>query len=226
MSGDDLSGLELLCMHSAGAEPHYFGASSAFSFTKLFSATLRGVRAQGPGLTMAGISNNASKSRPKPAPAPFPDEAILTRLTTAYFDQVHPQFPFLHRPTYLKWESDVLACRRNGEPPDQAQLFFVYAIAAIGTLAMPAATDLKAEVRPTICDNLVLVTYVDIFISQGPLCFCGSIIRGGDAAEYATVNPSHPMLRYVLHEITHGCINMVKPSVYISCGGARRLIRL
>ncbi|KAK1856070.1 flavin-binding monooxygenase [Colletotrichum chrysophilum] len=36
--------LDLLCLRAAGGEPHYFGSSSAFSFTKLFTARLRGAQ--------------------------------------------------------------------------------------------------------------------------------------------------------------------------------------
>lgn len=146
MSDDDLSGLELLCVHSAGGEPHYFGASSALSFTKTFSATLRGVRAQGPGLTMGGIPDFNVTSRPRPLPAEFPDEATLQKLTSAYFDLVHPQFPFLHRPTYLSWEEGVLAAHRDGYLPNRVHLFFVYAIAAVGALAVPVVENVKPEV--------------------------------------------------------------------------------
>ncbi|KAF4420658.1 Regulatory protein CAT8 [Colletotrichum fructicola] len=40
--------LDLLCLRAAGGEPHYFGSSSAFSFTKLFTARLRGAQVRGP----------------------------------------------------------------------------------------------------------------------------------------------------------------------------------
>lgn len=49
-------------------------------------------------------------------------------LTTAYFEQVHPQFPFLHRPTYQKWEEDVLAASEAGKSPNPVYAFFVYAV--------------------------------------------------------------------------------------------------
>lgn len=125
---DDFSSLGLLCLQSAGGDPHYFGTSSAYSFTKMFSATLRAVRSQGPGLTMAGIpvaSGQLTQSRP--TPVSLPDRAITSMLTTTYFDQVHPQFPFLHQPSYLKWEEEVMDAIENGTP-DPTELFFVYAV--------------------------------------------------------------------------------------------------
>ncbi|XXH00784.1 hypothetical protein Hte_007135 [Hypoxylon texense] len=142
---DDVSNLDLLCLRAAGGDPHYFGTSSDFSLTKLFSATLRGVQAQGPGLTMGGVSNSTILSRPLPTPKQLPERAVLVRLTTAYFEQVHPQFPLLHRPTYLEWEEDVLRAREKGELPNPTYLFFVYAVAAVGALTNADSGDTLPE---------------------------------------------------------------------------------
>ena len=54
-------------------------------------------------------------------------------LTIAYFDQVHPQFPFLHKPTYLQWEEEVMVARENGYAPNPAHMFFVYAVSLVMT---------------------------------------------------------------------------------------------
>ena len=48
-------------------------------------------------------------------------------------------FALLHRPTYLQWESDVMAAQEGGFPPNPAHLFFVYALAAVGALIGPLA---------------------------------------------------------------------------------------
>ena len=131
---DDLSSLELLCLRSAGGEPHYFGASSAYSFTKLFSATLRAFRTQAPGLSMAGVTDSAVQSRPRATPLPLPDRTVTSMLSTAYFEQVHPQFPFLHHPTYLEWEENVMTAYEQGLPPRPTELFFVYAVSQMKSL--------------------------------------------------------------------------------------------
>jgi hypothetical protein len=127
---EDPSSLELLIVRSAGAEPHYFGASSAYSFTKMFSASLRAVRRQAPGLTMSGIVDESCRSRLSTTPAPLPSRALVSMLTSAYFDQVHPQFPFLHRPTYLEWENEVLTASEAGLTPNPVNTFFVYAVSS------------------------------------------------------------------------------------------------
>lgn len=164
---DDVSSLELLFLRSAGAEPHFFGASSAYSFTKMFSASLRAVRKQGPGLTMSGIMDKTCQARPLPTPAPLPNRAIVTMLTTAYFEQIHPQFPFLHRPTYQNWEEEVLAASEAGTTPNPVSAFFVFAVSeassqenipkltyqlcAVGALTGPLAGATLPEVCQFVC---------------------------------------------------------------------------
>ncbi|VUC29949.1 unnamed protein product [Clonostachys rosea] len=140
---DEYSKVELLCLQSSG-EPHYFGASSAYSFSRLFSSTLRAWRSQAPGLSMSGITESTVQARPRPAPVSLPDRALVTMLTSSYFEQVHPQFPFLHRPTYLRWEEDVLSALAKDESPDPTSLFFVYALSAVGALT----TSIAAETLP------------------------------------------------------------------------------
>ncbi|EXJ82089.1 hypothetical protein A1O1_08158 [Capronia coronata CBS 617.96] len=151
---DDSSSLELLCLRSAGAEPHFFGASSGYSFTKMFSASLRSVREQAPGLTLSGIVEKTCVKRTTPTPAPLPNRPIVNMLTTAYFEQVHPQFPFLHRPTYEKWEEEVLAASESGKTPNPTYAFFVYALCAVGALTGPLAGATLPEGLYAAAENL------------------------------------------------------------------------
>jgi hypothetical protein len=130
----------MLCLRSAGAEPHYFGASSAYSFTKMFSATLRAKRAQGPGISMSGVADTAVQCRPTATPAPLPGRAFTSMLTSAYFEQVHPQFPFLHRPTYLEWEEEVMAACEGGYAPHPTKAFFVFAVSTLFFRLSPELT--------------------------------------------------------------------------------------
>lgn len=127
-AADDGTNLEMLCLRSAGADPHYFGSSSAYSFTKIFSASLRAVRSKAPGMSLSGVADSFTQSRPTPSPAPLPDRSLTTMLTSAYFEQIHPQFPFLHRPSYLQWEEEVLRACEQGYAPEPTKAFFVYAV--------------------------------------------------------------------------------------------------
>ena len=130
-AAEDGTNLEMLCLRSAGADPHYFGSSSAYSFTKIFSASLRAVRSKAPGMSLSGVADSFTQSRPTPSPAPLPDRSLTTMLTSAYFEQIHPQFPFLHRPTYLQWEEEVLRACEQGYAPEPTKAFFVYAVSAL-----------------------------------------------------------------------------------------------
>lgn len=58
-------------------------------------------------------------------------------LTTAYFEQVHPQFPFLHRPSYQEREDQVLSDAEAGKTPNPIHAFFVY-IVSVASLTSPA----------------------------------------------------------------------------------------
>ncbi|KAF2871916.1 fungal-specific transcription factor domain-containing protein, partial [Massariosphaeria phaeospora] len=146
-AGDDAANMELLCLRSVGADPHYFGASSTYSFKKVFSASLRAIRTQAPGLSMSGYADSGIQFRPKSNPVPLPGRSFTTMLTSAYFDQVHPQFPFIHQPTYLQWENEVLEACEGGYSPDPAQAFFVYYLSAVGALTGPLAGGNLPEVR-------------------------------------------------------------------------------
>ncbi|KAJ5289210.1 sterigmatocystin biosynthesis monooxygenase stcW [Penicillium angulare] len=136
---DGPSPLEMLCLRAAGGEPHYFGSSSAYSFTKLFSAQLRGAQFRMPGLVMSGVTHPYVSNRPRPVPAPLPDRSATRILTNSYFENVHPPYPFLHWPTFLRYEDEVMTACENGLAPDPVQSYFVYMVAAVGALTGPFA---------------------------------------------------------------------------------------
>lgn len=136
---DDATNLEMLCLRSAGADPHYFGASSAYSFTKIFSASLRAVRTRAPGMSLSGVADSSVQLRPSPSPVPLPGRSLTVMLTSAYFEQIHPQFPFLHRPTYAQWEEEVLEACEGGYAPEPTRAFFVYAVGIVEDLGCSLA---------------------------------------------------------------------------------------
>ena len=135
----EATSLELLCLRAAGGEPHYFGSSSAYSFTKLFSAQLRGAQFRIPGLSMGGVSHPYVQNRPRPVPAPLPDRAATRILTNAYYENVHPPYPFLHWPTFLEYQDRVMTACESGLTPNPVASIFVYMVAAVGALTGPFA---------------------------------------------------------------------------------------
>lgn len=129
------SEVALLCLSAAGREPHYFGPSSAVSFSRIVSATM--------GLTVSEDTTSSTSPRVEPErddgdsqgrdprrDAPrlcLPSPNTASRLVQAYFANIHPQYPFLHRPTFGKWHEEVRSALEYGETEDVAKfpLFFV-----------------------------------------------------------------------------------------------------
>lgn len=63
-------------------------------------------------------------------PLPLPPESQARVLVDHYFDVIHPQYPVLHRPTFLTKLSQVLLTDEP-EPADAFQVFMVLGIGAI-----------------------------------------------------------------------------------------------
>lgn len=61
-------------------------------------------------------------------PLPLPSLEMAERLTCAYFDFIHPQYPLLHRPTFFKMLQD--AC--DGIPSTPVVAFQVRMVLALG----------------------------------------------------------------------------------------------
>lgn len=129
-SGTDChtSPLEMLCMNSAAGQSLYFGASSPLLLSRSINAMLRGVHSLAPGLSMAGVDNELLSELPRPCPVLLPGRFFCDILANSYFTHVHPQFPFIHRPTYDKWQRNVLDAIESAIPPDPMQVFFVYMV--------------------------------------------------------------------------------------------------
>ncbi|KAL2854996.1 fungal-specific transcription factor domain-containing protein [Aspergillus pseudoustus] len=117
----------LLSLNAAGAEPHYLGSSSTFAFSRLINSSLRRVN----GDPLLSSSSSSSSSSALPSPCPLPEYGIAVQLSNVFFTHVHPQYPFLHEPTFRAWEEAMLLGGVVG-----AQLGVVY---AVGALLLPSA---------------------------------------------------------------------------------------
>ena len=93
-------------------EPQYLGSSSAFAFSHLINPSLRCAItpkiSQQEGLGQIEIS---------PTPCPLPEYATALTLSNAYFENIHPQYPFLHEPTFRRYEQSIM-----GVPSDTGNL--------------------------------------------------------------------------------------------------------
>ncbi|KAJ6157700.1 hypothetical protein N7470_005292 [Penicillium chermesinum] len=107
---------------AAGAEPHYLGPSSAVNFCRIISPALLQAVPRRPDSGLGQQSEPAV-----PYACPFPDARTCLQMSDAYFQHIHPQYPFLHEPTFRGWEAKLFL----SEAPDPSDLdskstFFLY----------------------------------------------------------------------------------------------------
>ncbi|PVH98528.1 hypothetical protein DM02DRAFT_595836 [Periconia macrospinosa] len=143
---DDLStDVALLCLSAAGREPHYFGPSCAVSFSKIVSAAMGLHRRTGSSQRSASEAHAPEVHRT--VSVPFPSQSLASKLSQAYFKNIHPQYPFLHKPTIIAWEEACETAHGTGnlEGAGELALFFVLMIYAMGSLALGPAHRDSAE---------------------------------------------------------------------------------
>lgn len=120
---DLASKVGVLTLNAAGAEPHYLGSSSAFAFSRIVNSSLRQVV---PGNPTAGFGLTEEPSSML-SPCLLPDYDSCLTLSNAYFQNLHPQYPFLHEPTFRCWERGLIGPSEATETPnfDPIPSFFV-----------------------------------------------------------------------------------------------------
>jgi len=107
-ANDDLSSkVAVLDMVTAQREPHYLGSSSAFAFSRIVNLSLRTDLPGQPDQVIVGDAEHTG-----PSPCMLPDYDTALSLSNAYFEFIHPQYPFLHEPTFRQWETTIY----NGSP--------------------------------------------------------------------------------------------------------------
>lgn len=116
---DDLSSMiGTLSLNAAGSEPTYLGSSSVFAFTRFVKPSLR------PAIGPASSKRvDESYDAAAPEPCALPDCHTAVKLSNAYFQNIHTQYPFLHEATFREWEvalADPLLATYDSLP-----LFFV-----------------------------------------------------------------------------------------------------
>lgn len=120
---------------SAGTDPKYIGPSSGYFFARLLLACAKrhGQRIQ-PSRARVDASNRFAFLLPQDAlstaPTSLPEDMEYTaKLSEAYFDTIHLQYPFLHQPTHMKLIEKVYR-EPEVSPIDAFQVNMVLAIAA------------------------------------------------------------------------------------------------
>lgn len=98
-ASDLSSRVGMLDFRTSQTEPQYLGSSSSFAFSRIISLSLSSNLPTAPGLTQL------SDRRSSPSPCLLPDYDVAVKLSDAYFKHIHPQYPFLHEPTFRTWEA-------------------------------------------------------------------------------------------------------------------------
>lgn len=113
----------MLGLSAGGAEPHYLGSSSAFAFSRLINSSLRKIVTEKQ-TRMPGFPQDSPSIL---TPCVLPDYATGLTLSNAYFENIHPQYPFLHEPTFRSWEKMFTNPDEtlNSSPYNPLPLFFI-----------------------------------------------------------------------------------------------------
>ena len=105
---DDLSDLSskvgMLDLNASRAEPRYLGSSSAFAFSRMINLSLRQLNPAKPNMKFQLTKDDFALS----SPCLLPDYDVGITLSNAYFQNIHPQYPFLHEPTFRLWEMNLM----------------------------------------------------------------------------------------------------------------------
>ncbi|KAL2824999.1 putative transcriptional activator protein acu-15 [Aspergillus cavernicola] len=122
----------LLSLNAAGAEPHYLGSSSTFAFSRLLNSSLRQVI-----ITQPDNANTFCQTEDD-SPCPLPEYEVAIKLSDAYFRHIHPQYPFIHEPTFRTWEGMLMRGSTESEITfSSVPLFFLNMVYAVGALLLP-----------------------------------------------------------------------------------------
>lgn len=130
---NDLSSeVGLLCLNAAGREAPYIGPSSAFSFSRVLSSGLRGLSSSRSEQDLDRNNTNDHVHGPRATcpPEPLPSRSVGSMLSKVYFANINPQYPFLHQPTFAKWEDELMTAHEAGDllQLDPAISYFVFMV--------------------------------------------------------------------------------------------------
>ncbi|KAI2670568.1 transcriptional regulator family: Fungal Specific TF [Penicillium roqueforti] len=124
-------------------EPQYLGSSSSFAFAHLINPSLREALIHKPPTPLRA----AEKAESAPLPCLLPEYQIATTLSNAYFENIHPQYPFLHEPTFRHHEEQVFSSfTYSGDLGTLSiPLFFLNMVYAVGACIVPGYQHLAEQ---------------------------------------------------------------------------------
>jgi hypothetical protein len=128
-----------LCVNASGREPQYLGHSSALSFAHVATQAM-GLddNASDQNLWSGSQSNDDTSRSATAIEMKHPSPKVAESLSRAYFDNIHPQYPFLHQPSFEVWERCCREANLNGtlSGVGHIPLFFVTMVYAIGSIVL------------------------------------------------------------------------------------------
>lgn len=178
------SEVAFLCLSAAGSEPHFFGASSAVSFSRIVSAAMGLGRSESGGSNSQPSARGGSAGRGRACtgaqaaqqvPVRLPTPEMKGVLTEAYFNNIHPQYPVIHRPTFRIWEDECWRAASDGTIDRVADmsLFSVLMVYAIGSLVQGQSHYESAEEYYAMAlDRLSAILDLDSLESIQALLLC------------------------------------------------------
>lgn len=123
---------------SAGGDPKYIGSSGGYFFTQLLGSTKANHESRRTGSTEQSqgarrherdIAIKAFQNIPIGLPA---TEALTKQLSEAYFDTIHLQYPFLHKPSHERLIHETF----NPDTQDEIATFQVTMVLSISALVL------------------------------------------------------------------------------------------
>ncbi|KAF5635750.1 positive regulator of purine utilization [Fusarium sp. NRRL 52700] len=131
----------MLDFRTAQTEPQYLGSSSSFAFSRIINLSLSS--------NLPNVPNPAplSDRRSSPSPCLLPDYDVAVKLRDAYFKHIHPQYPFLHEPTFRAWEAMLYDPSHDFTEIgfSFAPLFFLNMVYAVAALLLPNTQSLAGQ---------------------------------------------------------------------------------
>ncbi|KAJ5240899.1 uncharacterized protein N7469_002490 [Penicillium citrinum] len=111
-------------------------------------------------------------------------------LSNAYFENIHPQYPFLHEPTFRHYEVLLLNSSTEFNDPIQASipLFFLNMVYAIGARIVPGYENLSEQLYSSAQLYPEVLSVDNVEAIQAILCY----------AIYSLRSPKGPSLWQVM----------------------------
>ncbi|KAJ9414044.1 hypothetical protein FOXG_11931 [Fusarium oxysporum f. sp. lycopersici 4287] len=140
-TSDLSSRVGMLDFRTTQTEPQYLGSSSSFAFSRIINLSLSSNLPTAP--TLAHLSDRRSS----PSPCLLPDYDVAVKLSDAYFKHIHPQYPFLHEPTFRTWEAMLYDSSQDFTETGFSftPLFFLNMVYAVAALLLPNTQSLAGQ---------------------------------------------------------------------------------